>query len=58
MHEPAVGDGSFPEEKEEMSNMTTYLRKEVMATLETSFEDTKTSHEGKQIYAKYVFEMS
>ncbi|XP_003543514.2 protein TRM32 isoform X2 [Glycine max] len=49
MNEPAVGDGSFPEEKEEMSNMTTYLRKEVMATLETSFEDTKTSHEGTKL---------
>lgn len=44
IHEPAVGDGSFPQEKEEMSSMTTYLRKEVMASLEASCEDNKTSH--------------
>lgn len=50
MHEPAAGDESFPQEKEEMSNMTTYLDKEVMASLETSYEDNITSHaEGTQL---------
>ncbi|RZB62938.1 protein TRM32-like isoform X2 [Glycine soja] len=50
MHEPAVGDGSFPQEKEEMNNMTTNLSKEVMATLGTSFEDNKTGNaEGTEL---------
>ncbi|TKY48420.1 TRM32 protein [Spatholobus suberectus] len=44
MHEPAVGDGSFPQEKEEMSNMTTNLSKEAMASLETIYEDNINSH--------------
>ncbi|RDX85007.1 Protein TRM32, partial [Mucuna pruriens] len=50
MHEPAVGDGSFPQENEEISNMTTYLSKEVMTILENSFEENKTSHaEGTEL---------
>ncbi|XP_061358617.1 protein TRM32-like [Gastrolobium bilobum] len=43
IYEPAVGDGSFPQEKEEIS-MTTYLSKEVMASVETSCEDNTSSH--------------
>ncbi|CAJ1955730.1 unnamed protein product [Sphenostylis stenocarpa] len=50
MHEPAVEDGSFSQEKEDMSNMTAYLSKEVMTTLETSFKDNISSHaEGTEV---------
>ncbi|KAL2332131.1 hypothetical protein Fmac_019712 [Flemingia macrophylla] len=42
MHDPAVTNGSFLQEKEE--NVTTYLDKETMASLETSNEDNITSH--------------
>ena len=55
MHEAAVGDGSFPQEKEEMNNMTTNLSKEVMATLGTSFEDNKTGNaEGNKFMLMYM----
>ncbi|KAL9322874.1 hypothetical protein ACSQ67_010927 [Phaseolus vulgaris] len=53
MDEPAVGDGCFTQEKEEMSNMTAYLSKEVTPTLETSSEDHITSHaEGTELYTR------
>ncbi|KAJ1406889.1 hypothetical protein SESBI_24701 [Sesbania bispinosa] len=51
-HEPAVGDESFPQQKEEIS-MTSYLSNEVMISLETSCEDNTTSHaEGRELNTK------
>ncbi|XP_027342243.1 uncharacterized protein LOC113855020 [Abrus precatorius] len=43
IHEPAVGDGSLPHKKEEICVITN-LNKEVMVSLETSYEDNTTRH--------------
>lgn len=55
MDEPAVEDGYFTQEKEEMSNMTVYLSKEVTPTLETICEDNITSHaEGTKLMLIHI----